>query len=92
VRYGGRVVVGSVYADTIPDFDPLPIFRKELTMVGAKGPTVYRKTDGSSAVVGMMELVKEDLNKIITVYDYKDALKAFEDAKTGEAIKAVIKF
>ena len=92
VRPGGRVVVGSVYHGTIQDFDPLPIFRKELTVVGAKGPTTYRRTDGSSAVVCKMEQIQEDLKKIINVYDYRDALQAFEDAKSGEAIKAVIKF
>ncbi len=92
VRYGGRVVVGSVYHGSIPEFDPLPIFRKELTIVGAKGPTTYRKTDGSSAVISMMEKIQDDLKKIVTVYDYEDALKAFEDAQSGEAIKAVIKF
>ncbi|MDE7246234.1 MAG: alcohol dehydrogenase catalytic domain-containing protein [Oscillospiraceae bacterium] len=92
VRSGGRVVVGSVYHGTIRDFDPLPIFRKELTLAGAKGPTVYRRTDGSSAVMYMMERAQNDLKKIISVYDYKDALKAFEDAKSGEAIKAVITF
>lgn len=92
VRYGGRIVVGSVYSGGIPDFEPLPIFRKELTIVGAKGPTTYRKTDGSSAVVGVMERIQDDLKKIIKVYDYKDALQAFEDAKSGEAIKAVIRF
>lgn len=92
VRPGGRIVVGSVYHGTIPEFDPLPIFRKELTLVGAKGPTTYRRTDGSSAVVCMMETIQEDLKKIIRVYTYQDALKAFEDAKTGEAIKAVITF
>lgn len=92
VRPGGRVVVGSVYSSTIPEFDPLPIFRKELTIVGAKGPTTYRTSDDKSAVVCMMEKIKDDLKKIVTVYDYQDALKAFEDAKSGEAIKAVIKF
>lgn len=92
VRPGGRVVVGSVYHAAIREFDPLPIFRKELTLVGAKGPTVYRRSDGSSAVVCMMEKVRDDLRKIVRVYDYKDALKAFEDAASGEAIKAVIAF
>lgn len=92
VRYGGRIVVGSVYHGTIPEFDPLPVFRKELTMVGAKGPTIYRTTDDRSAVVCMMEQVQDDLRKIVSVYDYKDAIKAFEDAQSGEAIKAVITF
>ena len=50
-RYGGRVVVASVYHGTIPEFDPLPIFRRELTVVGAKGPTAFLRSDGSSAVV-----------------------------------------
>jgi threonine dehydrogenase-like Zn-dependent dehydrogenase len=91
-RYGGRVVAASVYHGTIPEFDPLPIFRRELTIVGAKGPGAFLRSDGSSAVVHMMSLMKEDLAKIIRVYDFKDALQAFEDAKSGEAIKAVIKF
>ena len=91
-RYGGRVVAASVYHGTIPDFDPLPIFRRELTIVGAKGPSAFLRSDGSSAVVNMMTLIKEDLQKIIRVYDFKDALQAFEDARSGEAIKAVIQF
>lgn len=92
VRPGGRIVVGSVYHSTIPAFDPLPIFRKELTLVGAKGPSLHRKTDGTSETVCLMEQIQEDLKKIIRVYEYKDALKAFEDARSGEAIKAVITF
>ena len=92
VRPGGRVVVGSVYHGTIPEFDPLPVFRKELTIVGAKGPSVHSKSDGSSAVVTMMEKIQGDLKRIVRVYDYEDSLHAFEDAKTGEAIKAVIRF
>ena len=60
--------------------------------MGAKAPASYRRTDGSSAVVSMMEKVQDDLKKIINVYDYKDTLQAFEDAKSGEAIKAVIVF
>ena len=91
-RYGGRVVAASVYHGTIPEFDPLPIFRKELTLVGAKGPGPFLRSDGSSAVVHMMSLIQKDLQKIIRVYDFQDALQAFEDAKSGEAIKAVIKF
>ena len=91
-RYGGRVVVASVYHGTIPEFDPLPIFRRELTIVGAKGPGAFLRSDGSSAVVYMMTRIKDDLAKIIRVYDFKDALQAFEDAKSGEAIKAVVKF
>lgn len=92
VRPGGRIVAAGVYHGTIQGFDPLPIFRKELTIVGAKGPTLNLRTDGSSATVFMMEQIQDDLKKIIHVYKYKDALKAFEDARSGKAIKAVITF
>lgn len=92
VRPGGTVVVGSVYHGTIAQFDPLPIFRKELTMVGAKGPATHRNSNDESTVVCLMNQVQDDLKKIISVYPYQDALKAFEDARTGEAIKAVIQF
>ena len=92
VRYGGRIVVASVYHGAVPEFDPLPIFRRELTVVGAKGPRTFLRSDGSSAVVHMMNSIQEDLKKIINVYEFKDALRAFDDAKSGEAIKAVIRF
>ena len=85
-------MAAGVYHGTIQGFDPLPIFRKELTIVGAKGPTLNLRTDGSSATVFMMEQIQDDLKKIIHVYKYKDALKAFEDARSGKAIKAVITF
>lgn len=91
-RYGGRIVVGSVYHDVVKNFEPLPILRKELTIIGAKGPYPYRKSDGNSVVVGVMNMIQDELRKMIRVYEYQDALQAFEDAKSGEAIKAVIKF
>lgn len=92
VRRGGTVVAGSVYSDKIAEFDPLPVFRKELKIAGAKGPMVYRRSDGSSTVVCLMEQIQDELKRIVNVYPYEDALKAFEDAKNGNAIKAVITF
>ncbi len=92
VRMGGRIVVGSVYHGTTDGFDPLPIMRKELTIVGAKGSAPVRKSDGTSAVVDKVLQLKDDLRKLVKVYDYEDSLKAFADARSGEAIKAVIKF
>lgn len=91
-RTGGRIVVASVYFGSVDKFEPLPIMRKELTIVGSKGPAPLLKADGTSAVVDKVMQLKPDLEKIITVYDYKDALEAFEDARSGVAIKAIIKF
>lgn len=92
VRTGGTVVVPSVYSGAIHEFEPIPIMRKELTIVGSKGPAPQLNTDGTSAVVDKVMQMKNDLQKIIKVYDYKEALQAFADARSGEAIKAVIKF
>lgn len=91
-RTGGRIVVPSVYFGSIDGFEPLPIMRKELTIVGSKGPAPQLKTDGTSAVAEKVLQMKDDLKKIISVYDYKDSLQAFADARSGAAIKAVIRF
>lgn len=92
VRPGGKIVVASVYHSPAGDLELLPIMRKELTIVGAKGPYPHRRSDGSSAPVQVLVDLQQELKKLITVYDYKDALRAFEDMMSGAAIKAVIKF
>ena len=66
--------------------------RKELTIVGAKGPAPVLRSDGNSAVVDKAVQLKDELRKLITVCEYEDSLQAFADARTGSAIKAVIKF
>ena len=92
VRVGGKIVVGSVYHGSVDGFEPLPIMRKELTIVGSKGPAPLLKSDGSSAVVEKALQLKDQLNKTVSVYEYKDALQAFADARSGAAIKAVVTF
>ena len=92
VRRGGRIVVPSVYHGPANDLELLPIMRKELTIVGAKGPYPHRKSDGSSAPLECLISLQEDLKKLITVYPYRDAFHAFEDMMSGAAIKAVIAF
>lgn len=92
VRTGGKIVVPSVYFGSIEGFEPIPIMRKELTIIGSKGPAPQLNVDGTSAVVDKVMQLKAQLQKLITVYDYKDSLQAFADARSGAAIKAVIKF
>ena len=91
-RTGGRIVVPSVYFGAVEGFEPLPIMRKELTIIGSKGPAPQLKPDGTSAVVEKVMQLREQLQKMITVYDFKDSIQAFTDARSGAAIKAVIKF
>lgn len=92
VRPGGRIVVGSVYSAPAQEFQLWPIMRKELTLIGAKGPYPQHLTDGSSAVVQTVNRLQEDLRKLITVYPYEKAEEAFADMMSGCAIKAVITF
>ena len=92
VRSGGRIVVGSVYTGFADNVMLRPIMRKELTIVGAKGPYPNLTTNGRSASVDMLVKLQGDLKKIITVYDYKDGIRAFEDMMTGKSIKSVITF
>ena len=85
-------MVSRVSHGSIDGFEPLPIMRKELTIVGSKGPAPQMKSDGTSAVVDKVLELKDSLSKIIKVYDYKDYEQAFADARSGAAIKAVVKF
>lgn len=92
VRRGGKIVVASVYHSKAGDLNLLPIMRKELSIVGAKGPYPHRDSDGQSATVRILNKLSGEISKLISVYDYKDALLAFDDALSGKAIKAVIRF
>lgn len=91
-RRGGRIVVASVYAGSTDGIGLWQIMRKELHIVGSKGPYPIRNTDGSSATVDLMVQMQGDIRKLITEYDYKDAIEAFDDMMSGKAIKAVIRF
>lgn len=92
VRPAGRIVVGSVYNGFASNVELRPVMRKELTITGAKGPYPNLGSDGSSTALCVLNNLKDDLRKLIHVYDYKDALKAFEDAMTSKSIKSVITF
>jgi hypothetical protein len=42
--------------------------------------------------VDTLAKLQADLRKLITVNDYKDGIRAFEDMVSGSAIKPVIRF
>lgn len=92
VRPGGRIVVGSVYTGYADNVELRPVMRKELTIVGAKGPFPNLNSDGSSMAMDMLMKIQKDVRKIIQVYDYTDALRAFEDMMCSRSIKSVITF
>lgn len=92
VRPGGRIVVGSVYTGYASNVELRPVMRKELTIVGAKGPYPNLNSDGSSMAMDMLAKIQDDVRKLIHVYDYKDTIRAFEDTMISKSIKSVITF
>jgi len=92
VRPGGRIIVGSVYSGFADQVELLPIMRKELNIIGSKGPYPHLKTDGTSAAVDILVKLQDELKKLIKVYDFKDSFLAFNDMMSGAAIKPVIRF
>ena len=92
VRPAGRIVVGSVYSGFASNVELRPVMRKELTITGAKGPYPNLGSDGSSTALTVLNSLQDDLKKLIHVYDYKDAQKAFDDAMSSRSIKSVIVF
>lgn len=92
VRPAGRIVVGSVYSGFADKVALRPVMRKELTIVGAKGPYPNLNAEGGSASLDMLVRLRDDLRRIVTVYEAKDAVRAFEDMMSGKSIKSVITF
>lgn len=92
VRPGGRVVVGGVYGTPAKNLHLLPIFRKELDVVGAKGPYPYLDKDGQSLPLKSLVKLQDQVKKIITTYPFSSAERAFEDMMSGKSIKSVICF
>jgi len=92
VRRGGRIVITSVYHGPADGLELKDIMRKELTIRGAKGPFPATTVGGNSLALELLVKLQDKLNRIITVYEYKDAIKAFDHMMSGEAIKAIVKF
>lgn len=92
VRPGGRIVVGSVYSGFADNVELRPVMRKELTITGAKGPYPNLNSDGTSMAMDMLVKIQREVKRIIRVYDYKEAICAFEDTLTSRSIKSVIAF
>jgi len=91
-RTGARIVVGSVYHEHANNFDLLPIMRKELTVIGAKGPFPYQTTRDSSTTIELLTSLQAQFKKLTKVYDYKEVNQAFREASEGYCVKAIVRF
>ena len=90
-RLGGTVVLAGV-PEGETAFEPLPIFRKELTIVGAKGPYPVLAADGTSEAMALLRGGRLRWDRFVRRYAPGDAAEAFRDADAGLALRSVIVF
>jgi threonine dehydrogenase-like Zn-dependent dehydrogenase len=88
-RLGGTVVLAGVADESLP-FSPLPIFRKELTIQGAKGPYPFPNEGGGSRAVDLLLSTDLPWDRLITAYPFRLAAEGFRRAADGTALKAVL--
>jgi 2-desacetyl-2-hydroxyethyl bacteriochlorophyllide A dehydrogenase len=88
-RLGGTVILAGVPAGAVA-FAPLPIFRKELTVVGAKGPFPYPNTEGGSQALDLLLSADIPWDKLVTVFPFHLAAEAFQGAARSGPLKSVL--
>ncbi|MDY0943822.1 zinc-dependent alcohol dehydrogenase [Priestia megaterium] len=91
-RVGAKVIIGSVYHDLANNLDIVPIMRKELAVIGAKGSYPYVTSYGQSIATQTLLSGHFSTKEYFGVYSPQEAEQAFEDAASGRFIKPVIKF
>jgi threonine dehydrogenase-like Zn-dependent dehydrogenase len=88
-RLGGTVVLAGVPVDAVA-LSPLPIFRKELTVVGAKGPFPYPNGEGGSRALDLLLTADIRWGDLVTVFPFHQAALAFQRAANGDSLKTIL--
>ncbi|MBI5029485.1 MAG: alcohol dehydrogenase catalytic domain-containing protein [Chloroflexi bacterium] len=91
-RLGGRVVIGSVYHQMADGIDLRPIMRKELHVVGAKGPYPHLTAEQKSLAMELIVSGALPLDPLLRLYPIDQAQQAFEDTVAGKVGKAIVCF
>ncbi|MFA6508417.1 MAG: alcohol dehydrogenase catalytic domain-containing protein [Treponemataceae bacterium] len=88
-RLGGTVILAGVPVDSTL-FSPLPIFRKELTIIGAKGPFPFPNEEGGSRVLDRLLSSGIPWDRLVAVFPFPRASEAFSRAEKGDSLKSVL--
>jgi len=91
VRLGGKVVIAGVPEDVV-EFSPLPIFRKELTILGAKGPFPYLNSNGGSEALETLRMGGLSTHELVEAFPFDRAKEAFNAVFGGSVLKGVLTF
>jgi L-iditol 2-dehydrogenase len=91
-RLGARVVVGSVYQERAAELDLRPIMRKELRVIGAKGPFPRAAASGRSLALEVLVSGRLPIDRLSRAYPVDEANRAFDAALNGTVLKPVVCF
>ena len=90
-RQGGRLVLGGVHSHPVTDFKIERIFRKNLTVVPAKGAIPLVTADGVPYVFDYLKRGIINADRVATDFPYGDPQTAFRTVLNGGAVKAVLR-
>jgi len=90
-RLGGKIVIAGVPEDFV-ELSLLPIFRKELTVLGAKGPFPYLSPNGGSIVLELLGTGDLPVHDLVGVFSFDKAREAFHAVSDGTVLKGVLAF
>ena len=88
-RLGGRVVLAGVPTESVY-FALLPIFRKELTVLGAKGPYPFPDEKGGSQALDLLSSSELPWDELISAFSFDQAALAFKKSAEGASLKSVL--
>jgi threonine dehydrogenase-like Zn-dependent dehydrogenase len=90
-RLGGKIVMGGVPEDVV-ELSLLPIFRKELTVLGAKGPFPYLNPNGGSMALELLGTGDLPVHELVGIFSFDKAREAFDAVSDGTVLKGVLSF
>jgi len=91
IKIGGRLIQVGVFARPMDNFDPDRwLFRKDVTMIPAKGPAPWVTTAGESLALDMLSRGVVQAESVVSVFHRQNAAAAFEAQDTGGAVRSVI--
>jgi L-iditol 2-dehydrogenase len=89
-RMGGTAVLVGVFRAPMQAFDPEWLFRRDLTVIAAKGPRPLLTAQGESTVLDFIKRKIIRPETVVTTFPLAKAAEAFAAQASSECLKAVI--
>ena len=89
-RTSGITVLVGVFREPMRTFDPEWLFRRDLTVIAAKGPRPLTTAQGEATVLDFIERRIIRPETVVTTFPLSEAAEAFAAQASSECLKAVI--